>query len=151
MERLIFATSVMHAYGHQWACQLLYHPRKREHFGLTDREGCERFWSSIKHLIPTLRVSGVRPCLSVHPVRTCRSLLHLQYHNRLYTLDQQVHFLRDVNMENIGRSVSRRYLRCMQKMAEALRQILLSGVQETDLRFQWQAQVQAQTYPKGVS
>jgi hypothetical protein len=29
-------------------------------FGLSDGEGCERFWSAIKPLIPSLRVSGVR-------------------------------------------------------------------------------------------
>ena len=39
----------------------------------------------------------------------------------------------------------------MNKMAEALRQILLSGIQEVDLQLHWQAQVQAQTYPKGMS
>jgi hypothetical protein len=54
-----FAVSVFHAYGHQWPCQLVYHPRKREDFGLTDGEGCERFWSAIRRLIPVLRVSGV--------------------------------------------------------------------------------------------
>lgn len=59
-QRMVFAISVFHAYGHQWACQLIYHPRKCEGFGLTDGEGCERFWSSIKHLISTLRISGVR-------------------------------------------------------------------------------------------
>jgi hypothetical protein len=59
LSRLRFAVSVFHAYGHQWACQVVYHPRKREGFGLTDGEGCERFWSSIRKLIPVLRVSGV--------------------------------------------------------------------------------------------
>jgi hypothetical protein len=59
-RRLSFALSVFHAYGHQWPCQVIYHPRKCEGFGLSDGEGCERFWSSIKKLIPTLRVSGVR-------------------------------------------------------------------------------------------
>lgn len=59
-DRITWALSVFHAYGHQWACQLLYHPRKRTGFGLTDGEGCERFWSSLKKLIPNLRVSGVR-------------------------------------------------------------------------------------------
>ncbi|KZP19916.1 hypothetical protein FIBSPDRAFT_911217 [Athelia psychrophila] len=65
--RIIFAVSVFHAYGHQWACQVIYHPRKCAGFGLSDGEGCERFWSSIKKLIPTLRVSG--------------------YYQRLFTLD----------------------------------------------------------------
>lgn len=62
--RIIFAVSVFHAYGHQWACQVVYHPRKCAGFGLSDGEGCEHFWSSIKKLIPTLRVSGV--CLLFH-------------------------------------------------------------------------------------
>ncbi|KAI6003265.1 hypothetical protein F5J12DRAFT_906223 [Pisolithus orientalis] len=41
------------------ASQLIYHPRKCEVFGLSDGEGCECFWSSIKGLIPSLCVSGV--------------------------------------------------------------------------------------------
>ncbi|KZV88479.1 hypothetical protein EXIGLDRAFT_583717, partial [Exidia glandulosa HHB12029] len=57
-DRLVFGVSVFHAYGHQWACQVVFHPRKRDGFGLTDGEGCERFWSSIRHLIAGLRVSG---------------------------------------------------------------------------------------------
>jgi hypothetical protein len=60
MDRISFAVSVFHAYGHQWPCQIIYHPRKAEGFGLSDGEGCERFWNAIKVLIPPLRVSGVR-------------------------------------------------------------------------------------------
>jgi len=59
LHRIIFAISVFHAFGHQWACQIIYHPRKCRGFGLTDGEGCERFWSAIRKLIPCLRVSGV--------------------------------------------------------------------------------------------
>jgi Kyakuja-Dileera-Zisupton transposase len=59
LNRIQFGISVFHAYGHQWACQIIYHPRKREGFGLSDGEGCERLWSALKHLIPSLRVSGV--------------------------------------------------------------------------------------------
>lgn len=57
--RMTFGISVFHAFGHQWPCQIVYHPRKCIGFGLSDGEGCERFWSSIRKLIPTLRVSGV--------------------------------------------------------------------------------------------
>jgi hypothetical protein len=60
--RITFGISVFHAYGHQWPCQIIYHPRKRKGFGLTDGEGCERFWNLIKPQIPALRVSGVRLC-----------------------------------------------------------------------------------------
>jgi len=59
LDRITFGISVFHAYGHQWPCQVIYHPRKCNGFGLTDGEGCERFWSAIKLLIPSMRVSGV--------------------------------------------------------------------------------------------
>jgi len=66
LSRISFAVSVFHAYGHQWPCQIIYHPRKREGFGLSDGEGCERLWSFLKPLIPSLRVSGVRMSYSYH-------------------------------------------------------------------------------------
>ena len=82
-DRIIFGISVFHAYGHQWACQIIYHPRKCKGFGLSDGEGCERFWSSIKPLIPSLRVSG--------------------HFNRIYTIDAQVKHL-DINSRlSLGR------------------------------------------------
>ncbi|KIN98925.1 hypothetical protein M404DRAFT_156394 [Pisolithus tinctorius Marx 270] len=41
LSRLKFGISVFHAYGHQWPCQLVYHPHKCVGFGLSDGEGCE--------------------------------------------------------------------------------------------------------------
>ncbi|KAH7904168.1 hypothetical protein BJ138DRAFT_964864, partial [Hygrophoropsis aurantiaca] len=38
MDRITFATSVFHAYAHSWACQIIYHPRKCDGFGLSDGE-----------------------------------------------------------------------------------------------------------------
>jgi hypothetical protein len=61
LDRITFALSVFHAYGHQWPCQLIYHPRKCIGFGFTDGEGCERFWNLIRKLVPVLRVAGVCP------------------------------------------------------------------------------------------
>ncbi|KAG1816762.1 uncharacterized protein BJ212DRAFT_1446841 [Suillus subaureus] len=49
-----FRISVFHAYGHQWPCQIVYHPQKCAGFGLSDGEGCEHLWSALKHLIPML-------------------------------------------------------------------------------------------------
>ncbi|KAG2159205.1 uncharacterized protein EDB93DRAFT_1237430 [Suillus bovinus] len=57
---ITFAISVFHAYGHQWACQIIYRPCKCEGFGLSDGEGCECLWSALKHLIAPLHISGVR-------------------------------------------------------------------------------------------
>lgn len=59
LSRISFGISIFHAFGHQWPCQIMYHPRKVVGFGLTDGEGCERFWYSISGLIGCLRVSGV--------------------------------------------------------------------------------------------
>ncbi|KAG1765261.1 hypothetical protein EV702DRAFT_1182515 [Suillus placidus] len=56
---ITFAISVFHAYGHQWACQIIYHPCKCEVFGLSDGEGCKHLWSALKHLIAPLCISGV--------------------------------------------------------------------------------------------
>jgi hypothetical protein len=40
----MFAMSTMHAYAHQWACQIVYNPQLWDGFGLTDGEGVERLW-----------------------------------------------------------------------------------------------------------
>ena len=44
-SRLRFTTTAMHAYGHEWACQLEYNPQLIQGLGLTDSEGTERLWS----------------------------------------------------------------------------------------------------------
>lgn len=59
LHRLTFAISVFHAYGHGWPCQCIYHPRKCIGFGLSDGEGCERFWHMISKLVVYLRICGV--------------------------------------------------------------------------------------------
>lgn len=56
---MMFGVSVFHAFGHEFACQVNYHPQKRQGFGLTDGEGCERTWGHLQKQIPMLRVSGV--------------------------------------------------------------------------------------------
>ncbi|KAF8321008.1 uncharacterized protein EI90DRAFT_2854591, partial [Cantharellus anzutake] len=57
-SRLVWGISIFHTYGHQWACQLWYHPRKDRVWGLSDGEVCERFWSELRQLIPSLQVAG---------------------------------------------------------------------------------------------
>lgn len=49
----------MHAYGHEWLCQLIYNPRLMDGQGLTDGEGVERLWARLRHLIGITRCSGV--------------------------------------------------------------------------------------------
>ncbi|KNF01379.1 hypothetical protein PSTG_05478 [Puccinia striiformis f. sp. tritici PST-78] len=54
---LRFATSVFHAYVHEWSCQVKYNPCFNSWWGLTDGEGLERLWSFLSPLVSTLRVS----------------------------------------------------------------------------------------------
>lgn len=59
LTRLSFAVSIFHAFGHQWPCQLIYHPCKCIGYGLSDGEGAEQLWHALSHLIAYRRVAGV--------------------------------------------------------------------------------------------
>jgi len=129
-DRIVFGISVFHAYGHQWACQIIYHPRKCKGFGLTDGEGCERLWSSLKPLIPSLRVSN--------------------YYNRIYTLDTQIKHLDTKSLLDLGHWLKRKWVAAMRRKDEAweaLDQLAEDGVSIAHLRAQWDDQVLEQTKP----
>ena len=49
----------MHAYGHQWSCQLVYNLCLKHGLGLTDGEGTERLWARLCKLIPITRGCSV--------------------------------------------------------------------------------------------
>ncbi|KAJ7472816.1 hypothetical protein FB451DRAFT_1175525 [Mycena latifolia] len=127
LHRLIFAVAVFHAFGHEWGCQIIYHPRKRVGFGFTNGEGCERFWHSISHLIAHLRVSS--------------------YHHRLYTLDTQVEHADEANLFKLAEWNHRRALHSTAKRVEAQMTLKQSGHALPFLRAQWAQQVKAQTKP----
>ncbi|KAG2741777.1 hypothetical protein P692DRAFT_20879912 [Suillus brevipes Sb2] len=127
LSRLSFAVAVFHAYGHQWPCQIIYHPRKREGFGLSDGEGCEQLWSSLKQLIPSLRVSG--------------------FHQRLFVLDVQIHHLDTKSIQGYGHWLHRRWLHCQIKKNAALDGLQDLDVNEDILRAEWKAQIAHQTRP----
>ncbi|KAL1743148.1 hypothetical protein HDZ31DRAFT_65300 [Schizophyllum fasciatum] len=130
LHRLHFAVSVFHAFGHDWPCQLIYHPRKCVGFGLTDGEGCERFWYSISKLVPYLRVAG--------------------FHLRLYTLNAQIAFATKDAQTNLAAWLKRKTQNTAAKRAEAGLLLEESGVghDERVVREQWAAQVREQTRPQ---
>ncbi|TFY57790.1 hypothetical protein EVJ58_g6817 [Rhodofomes roseus] len=123
-SRLMYALSVFHAFGHQWPCQLVYHPRKCVGFGLSDGEGCERFWSSIQRLIPSLR-----------------------YHQRLFVIDTQVKHLDVMSLRKLGQWLSRKWYRCHDRLSTAQREVQDSGFSSDELRAEWRLQIEAQTKP----
>ncbi|KAJ7697062.1 hypothetical protein B0H14DRAFT_2418321 [Mycena olivaceomarginata] len=123
IDRLRFAVSVFHAFGHDWPCQVVYHPLKCEGFGFSNGEGCERFWHSISHLIAPL------------------------YHHRLYTLDSQVKQGDEANLFKLAEWNQRRTLFSKKKRVEAEHQLKKSGHSKEFLKAQWKEQVKAQTKP----
>ncbi|KAH9818347.1 hypothetical protein DFH28DRAFT_925835 [Melampsora americana] len=65
--KMIFGTSVFHAYVHQWACQIKYHPRFNDFWGLSDGEGLERLWSFLSALVAPLCISTrLHQLLAIH-------------------------------------------------------------------------------------
>ncbi|KAF9512719.1 hypothetical protein BS47DRAFT_1297322 [Hydnum rufescens UP504] len=80
--RIIFGIPALHVYGHQYVCQIMYHPHKVEAFGRTDGEGTERVWSLMSPIIRVCQVSG--------------------FHRRLYTIDAKFVYLDDNSLWRLG-------------------------------------------------
>ncbi|KAG1723154.1 hypothetical protein EDB19DRAFT_1953265 [Suillus lakei] len=125
--RISFTVAVFHAYGHQWPCQIIYHPRKREGFGLSDGEGCEHLWSSLKQLIPSLHISG--------------------FHQRFFVLDVQICHLDTKSIQGYRHWLHRRWVHCQTKKNTALDGLQDLDVDEDILHAEWKAQIAHQTRP----
>ncbi|KAF9070217.1 hypothetical protein BDP27DRAFT_1382877 [Rhodocollybia butyracea] len=120
MNHMTFAVSIFHAFGHQWPCQIVYHPRKCLGYGLCDGEGAERLWHALSHLIAYGRVAG--------------------YYVRMYNLDCQFNFNNKENLFKLGTWLRRKTYEAEETLGEC-------GFPEDVLRREWEAQVKAQTKP----
>ena len=136
----MFAVSVFHAFGHQWACQLIYHPRKCKGFGLSDGEGCERLWSALRKMIPSLRSAGV--CLLLCLVT---NLIHiLQYWQRLFALDSHLIWFEQNNLLELGGWAQRKRAGAIAQKHDATIRLQGSRVLLEELEREWKEQVDAQ-------
>ncbi|KAG6907112.1 hypothetical protein DXG01_010488 [Tephrocybe rancida] len=118
VSRLLFATSAMHAYVHEWACQIVYNPRLHPGLGLTDGEGVERLWSRLRKLIGITRSS----------------------HRR-----RQVRFIGVEHQEGLGAWIKRRLVKGVEGQAVTARKVLQDcGVSVDVLRAQWSDQRETQ-------
>ncbi|KZV91813.1 hypothetical protein EXIGLDRAFT_586121, partial [Exidia glandulosa HHB12029] len=123
-DRLVFATSAMHAYAHQWTCQLGYNPRFKTGLGLSDGEGVERLWSRLRKLIGITRwVSRER---------------------RLVLLDRQLQYVGDTIRADLPRWITRRRKAIVKKRWEASEQLRLSGHSLAHAQAQWSLQRDAE-------
>ncbi|KAI0676695.1 hypothetical protein C8Q78DRAFT_960079 [Trametes maxima] len=125
VSRLIFATSVMHAYGHQWACQLVYNPRLREGLGWSEGEGTERIWSKFRKLIGVTRSSA-------------RS-------RRIWLLDRHADAINRPAREELGNWIRGKLKKGVDARSAAARKDLAeTGLGLEELRQQWESQRLAQ-------
>ncbi|KAG6839934.1 hypothetical protein C0991_010226 [Blastosporella zonata] len=124
VSRLLFATTAMHAYVHEWACQLVYNPRLRQGLGLTDGEGVERLWSQMRKLIGITRSS--------------------HRHRRIWMLDRQVRFIGLEHRDGLGTWLKRRLKGVEEQGAGARGAMKDCRVAVEVLHEQWADQRQAQ-------
>ncbi|KAK7043474.1 hypothetical protein R3P38DRAFT_2510672 [Favolaschia claudopus] len=125
-DRLAFVINGMHAYGHQWACQLVYSPRFRLGMGLADHECVERFWSRIRKLIPLTRGQWSS--------------------RRIWMLDMYADFVAKEGRTNLGNWIHRQQEKNLtSKYRAAMKTIDECRITDQELRAQWAAQKAAQT------
>jgi hypothetical protein len=97
----------------------------------------------LKHLIPVLRVSGVRYMLYLcappdrHPFSITSDYLHWMYKCATWTL----------SLNASGQWLARKWIHCQKKKNAALEGLKELGVDEDMLRAEWAAQVADQTKP----
>ncbi|KAM6491874.1 hypothetical protein JOM56_012733 [Amanita muscaria] len=124
-RRLLFATSAMHAYGHQWSCQLHYNPRLREGLGLTDGEGVERLWSRLRKIIGITRTSA--------------------QNKRVWLIDRQANAIGTELRDDLGLWLWHRMTKNIEKQEITAQSALEEcGVSAKELRKQWHMQREAQ-------
>ncbi|KZV78291.1 hypothetical protein EXIGLDRAFT_575095, partial [Exidia glandulosa HHB12029] len=124
LHRLGFATSILHSYGHQWECQLVFNPRLLLGVGLTDGEGTERFWSRLRGMISILR--------------------QVSRDRRIVLLELHTDFVARVIRGDLGRWLVRRGKAVETRQWHAQAEVTSSHFSEAYLREQWSAQKSAQ-------
>ncbi|KZT50847.1 hypothetical protein CALCODRAFT_443983, partial [Calocera cornea HHB12733] len=123
-HRVTWGTSVLHAYGHQWACQLVYHPRKCPGFGFSDGENCERLWSETSDLIPSERLMGP--------------------HRREYAIEARLTHLALQHRLGLGTWLTRQLRKVQQRRAVAITNLAQQDVSHDTLRTWWKDQQESQ-------
>ncbi|KAF7367143.1 hypothetical protein MSAN_00974000 [Mycena sanguinolenta] len=88
-ERVSFIINAMHAFGHQWVCQLIYSLRLRKGAAMSDHEGVERFWSMIRRLIPLTR--------------------NQWNSRRIWTIDKHAAFINEEGRDGLGDWIDRQF------------------------------------------
>jgi hypothetical protein len=131
----------MHAYGHEWACQLVYNPRMIVGLGLSDGEGTERLWSRFVRLIGIQRSSSVRSRVLFRILLTFTQ----QRQRRLWLIDRHAGAIGLEMRADLGDWIRRRLRRGVEDQGTAARKLLEEcEVAVSDLRKEWAMQKESQ-------
>jgi hypothetical protein len=142
LEQLNFATAAMHAYAHQWTCQVAFNPRMIAGMGLTDGEGVERLWSLLVDLIGILRKVSVR---FFYPARTISNQPGIiQRSRRIIIIERQIQWIANLLRAELGRWEVRRRDAVDEKRAAATRDLAACGYDIETLRLLWEQQRKSQ-------
>ena len=124
-------------FGHEAACQALYHPQKCPGFGCTDGEGCERCWALLQKL------TGVSAYLGCELSFCCLSGRYLscsKFHRRIHILNQHIHYTNWNSFVNLGSWLRRKLDALFLKKNLARTRIESSGFSESALSLEWAVQ-----------
>ncbi|KAH7905408.1 hypothetical protein BJ138DRAFT_1230003, partial [Hygrophoropsis aurantiaca] len=125
VQRLRFTTTAMHAYGHEWSCQLVYNPRMSVGLGLSDGEGVERLWSRYTRLIGVERSSSRQ--------------------RRLWLIDRRALAIGNELVADLGGWIRRRLKKGVQNQGDvASRTLDECGVSVNELEAEWRKQRKSQ-------
>lgn len=135
---------MFHAFGHEFACQCVYHPQRRVGFGHTDGEGCERCWGQLQKEIATLRISGVSPKYH-NMMYTTTDVFYNKYHRRLFILNLRLAHMNEQNLCNLGRWWHEKMRKLYGKLSASTTELRTLSLDETFIREQWHKQVDSVT------
>ncbi|KAI9469145.1 hypothetical protein BDB00DRAFT_880255 [Zychaea mexicana] len=106
------AVGIFHITGHAPRCQIHYHPRLKEGWGIQDGEHLERLWSFLNGFVAMTR--------------------NMSSLNRRLTLTTALDFYTQQRTDNIGVNLRRKYKRALELKSDALKTLLKAGIQEGD-------------------
>jgi hypothetical protein len=133
----------MHAYVHEWACQLEYNPRMCIGLGLSDGEGTERLWSRFVKLIGIQRSSSVSAYSAL--TKILQTHTHTQRQRRLWLIDRQAAAIGKEMQVDLGDWIKRRLKRGVNNPGSAAKEALRKcGITAEDLQAQWADQKKSQ-------
>ena len=128
---------MMHAYGHEWACQLVYNPQIINGLGLSDGEGTERLWLHFIKLIGLQHSSLVGwykfTVTLVSPDSQCQ--------RHIWLLDRHASTVAKDMVADLGDWLQRRLKKGIQEQSSAAQEVLdQCNLDTVELCKQWSDQ-----------